>query len=145
LEGTDIRTVVLDGSLLQGNSLIFGVPGAFTPVCTFQHVPDFVAAEPALRKSGYTNLICVAPNDPFTLKAWSSAVDPEHKLLFLSDGNRVLASALGVRASYPEYFLGHSVSRYLLTVKGIVVSHIAIEPTLDILTCTRPGDAPSIF
>ncbi len=137
-----IEIVPLQKLLQDGRSLIFGVPGAFTPVCTEHHVPDYVKNEAMLRRSGYDQLICVAPNDPFTLSAWSRLVDPENTLLFLSDGNGDLARSLGVATSYTDHFLAHSTRRYLLTTQHRMITHFAVEPTLTLLTCTRSGDLP---
>src|SRR4051794_70069 len=68
-------------------SIVIGVPGAFTPVCTNEHVPDFVRHADEFRSSGYQQLLCIAPNDPFVISAWSLVIDPERKLRFLADGN----------------------------------------------------------
>jgi peroxiredoxin len=137
-----IDPVRLDALIGRRRALLFGVPGAFTPVCTHEHVPDYVANAAALRQSGYELLVCVAPNDPFTLHAWSRRVDPAGSLLFLSDGNQALARALGVEARHPEYFLGHGNHRYLLTAEAGRITHLAVESSLTIITCTRAADLP---
>ncbi|TFI59133.1 redoxin domain-containing protein [Sphingomonas parva] len=137
-----IEPLRLDALVARRRALVFGVPGAFTPVCTHEHVPDFVANAAALRRSGYELLVCVAPNDPFTLHAWSRQVDPEGELVFLSDGNGELARALGLAARHPDYYLGHSNDRYLMTVADGRIAHLAVEPSLTVITCTRPRDLP---
>ncbi len=135
-----VRSVELRGFIGEEKALIFGVPGAFTPVCSQQHVPDFVQNARRLRRAGFTRLICVAPNDPFTLRAWERTVDPEGELTFLSDGNHELARALAVVAKHPAYFLGHGTFRYLLTAHGGRITHFAVEPAVELLTCTRSCD-----
>ncbi len=137
-----IEPIRLDELLSRGRGLVVGVPGAFTPVCTTQHVPDFVRNAATLRASGYDHLICVAPNDPFTLEAWRTIVDPKGQLMFLSDGNWELSRALAVEASHSDLFLSRSTHRYLLTTRDQIVSHLAIEPVVTLLTCTRSTDLP---
>jgi peroxiredoxin len=46
-----------------GKTVVLGIPGAFTPVCIQQHVPDFVANADKITASGYKQLLCIAPNN----------------------------------------------------------------------------------
>jgi len=137
-----VETVRLDHLFAEGRHLVFGVPGAFTPVCTDEHVPDFVRNAAALRKSGFDRLVCIAPNDPFTLDAWRRRVDPDGTLLFLSDGLGMFARALGVETQFQDHFLGRSNNRYLLTTGAGTITHLAVEQTPTLLSCTRARDVP---
>lgn len=48
----------------------FGVPGAFTGVCSTRHVPSFMRVMPQFKAKGVDAVVCVAVNDPFVLDAW---------------------------------------------------------------------------
>jgi peroxiredoxin len=141
---TEVDVVQLGDLIGNSGALVLGVPGAFTPACTNEHVPRFVESAMKLKRSGYKLLICVVPNDPFTARAWQTSVDPEETMLFLSDGNRDLANAIGVQTAHPQYFLGHSVHRYMFTCDHGRISHFAVERNPALLTCTRPGDLPGM-
>ena len=134
-----VEAVRLDQLLQGGKAILIGVPGAFTPPCTQQHVPDLVRNAPKLRAGGFRQLICVAPNDPFTLHAWSAQIDPGGEILFLSDGNRELARALMVEADHSDWFLGRSTQRYLLTVDDLKLTHFVVEPAASLVRDTRPS------
>src|SRR5262245_25817121 len=71
----------------KGKTLAIGVPGAFTPVCTNQHVPALVKNAERLRRSGYEHLVCIVASDPFVTDAWARMVDPKRWIRFVSDGN----------------------------------------------------------
>jgi len=137
-----VQQVSLDKLLFGRRVLVLGVPGAFTPTCTSHHVPDFVSNSSKLLASGFSCLICIAANDPWTVAEWAKRLDPERRLLFLSDGNLDLARALGLDAEFKDQFLGRRSRRYLLTVKDAVLESVSAEATFKALTCTRVCDLP---
>jgi len=50
--------------------VVFGLPGAFTPTCSAQHVPGYVEHEQAIKAKGVDEIWCVAVNDAFVMGAW---------------------------------------------------------------------------
>ena len=128
-------------ALLVGKrAVVVGVPGAFTPVCTREHVPGLVAQADRLRASGVDYVICVTPDNPWVTKAWSHEVDPAAKLMFLSDDNLALARALGVNVVDQRLCLGETSSLYMLLVDRGLVRRLSVEPRVSDLTCTRAQD-----
>src|SRR5215510_11362114 len=49
---------------------IFGLPGAFTPTCSAQHVPGYVQKAEEFRAAGVDEVWCIAVNDAFVMGAW---------------------------------------------------------------------------
>jgi peroxiredoxin len=75
---------------------LFAVPGAFTPTCSEQHLPGFVAQADALKAKGVTTIACTAVNDVFVLAAWAKARSADGTITMLADGNADFARALGL-------------------------------------------------
>lgn len=121
--------------------LVIGVPGAFTPVCSSAHVPDIVANADKLLATGIERIVCVSGDNPWVLDAWAPQVDPQRKLMFLSDGNLALARSLGANVVDHEHFLGECSARYMLIARHGVVERFFIENAIVDLTCTRAEDA----
>lgn len=121
-------------------SVVIGIPGAFTPVCSQQHVPDFVANADRLSASGFAQLICIAPNDPFVLEAWRCQMDPHHKIRFLSDGNLDFSRALGLSEAHNDLFLGNRSKRYMLIVHDRTIQRVRVETSILTYACTRADD-----
>ena len=135
-----IEGVPLDGELAGRRVAIVGVVGAFTPVCTEDHVPEFVSGAAAIRALGYDRIICVVPNDPWTVKAWAEQVDPERRVTFLSDGNLELARRLGVAMQAQDYYLGERSRRYLLIAVDGSVERLTVESNPLTVTCTGAAE-----
>jgi peroxiredoxin len=47
--------------------------GAFTPVCSANHVPEYIAKLPELRAKGVDQVAVLAYNDAFVMSAWGKA------------------------------------------------------------------------
>lgn len=135
-----VEHVWLQQLLAGKRAVIVGVPGAFTPVCTCEHIPDLLANVGRLRAAGLDYIICVAPNDPWVMEAWAERVDPDGRLTFLSDGNLALARALGVNILNQDNLLGETSARYMLIAAGGIVHRLNVESHINDLTCTRAQD-----
>jgi len=141
LKGNEIRTVSTHRLFAQGRTIVMGVPGAFTPVCTRQHVPDFVSNADKLAAAGYNRLICLAPNDPYVLTAWADQLDPENKIDFYSDGNLAFATALRLQEKNSDLFLGWRSKRYMMSIVNGVIQKLRVETSIVNYSCTRAIDA----
>jgi peroxiredoxin len=121
-------------------AVMIGVPGAFTPVCTDKHLPDFVAGADQLRAAGFDMIVCLAANDPWTVGSWARQVDPQGKIRFLSDGNLEFSRKMGLTDVRQDLYLGERTSRFLMILKNAVVERLAVEPFVEHLTRTRCAD-----
>jgi peroxiredoxin len=67
--------------------VIFGVPGAFTPVYSREHVLGFVESTKSLKAKGVDGIICISVNDQFVMKEWENSYTDNKNIKFLSDGS----------------------------------------------------------
>lgn len=56
-----------------GNS--FYLQGAFTGVCTAQHVPSYKKNIDKFKAKGVDSVICVSVNDPYTMNGWADKLE----------------------------------------------------------------------
>ena len=50
---------------------VYHVQGAYTGVCSQQHVPSYKNIIDKFKAKGIDSVICVAVNDPYTMNAWA--------------------------------------------------------------------------
>ncbi len=141
LKDGEIQAVDARMAFSHGKVVAIGVPGAYTPVCTEQHIPDFVRNATKLKQSGYGKLICIAPNDPFVLERWARELDPYGRILFLADGNLDFARALGLTAELPSLYLGERCERFMMITVNGIIQKLRVEPNVLTYSCTRSEDA----
>lgn len=122
------RTVDLRPLVANGRSVLVGVVGAFAPERLHLHLTEVQNRAPDLHRLGFARIICVAPNDPWTVRAWASTIDPEHRLHFLSDGNLDLARWLGVSFfTSRRRHLGPRSRSYLALLRAGVIERLTLD------------------
>lgn len=107
-------------------TVIFGVPGAFTPTCTNDHLPTFAVAADALAEAGIEQTICMSTNDIFVLEAWNTAHGAEH-ITMLADGSGELTRALDLGLDLSGLGLGFRCTRFAMLVEGGAVKALQLE------------------
>ncbi len=113
--------------------VLFGVPGAFTPTCSNNHLPGFVENRDAIGAKGIDDVAVISVNDHFVMKAWAGFTGAEDKITFLSDGNGDVTRALGLDIDLSKGGLGARSKRYSMIVDNGVVTAVNVEE--------NPGEA----
>jgi peroxiredoxin len=106
---------------------LFAVPGAFTPTCSKQHLPGYVAKYDELKSKGFDLIACTAVNDVFVLSAWSKDGGADGKVLMLADGSADFAKKLGLEIDLTARGLGVRSKRYSAIVEDGVVKSLNVE------------------
>ena len=114
--------------LTQGKRVvIFGLPGAFTPTCSAQHVPSYVAAADQFKAKKVDEIVCLSVNDAFVMGAWAKDQGTAGKVRMLGDGSAFFTQALGLELDLIERGLGVRCQRFSMLVEDGVVKALHIE------------------
>ncbi len=114
-------------TLFDGNkTVLFAVPGAFTPTCSERHLPGFVEHHDEFKRRGI-NVACMAMNDPFVMDAWGESQHVPEGLRMLSDGNGDFTRALGLQMDASAFGMGTRSKRFALYVEDGVVKQAFVE------------------
>ena len=108
-------------------AIMFGVPGAFTKVCSAKHLPGYVKNYELAKQKGISKIICLSVNDPNVMKAWGEIHKVEDKILMLSDPYCKFTQSIGADIDRTERGLGMRSSRYTMLVENGVVKKIKEE------------------
>lgn len=105
--------------------VLFGVPGAFTPTCSMNHMPGFIELFDAIKAKAIDTIACTSVNDHHVMKAWSKHAGADGKILMLADGHGHFAKAIGLDADMAG--MGLRSKRYSMVVENGVVKQLNVE------------------
>jgi glutaredoxin/glutathione-dependent peroxiredoxin len=113
--------------------VLVGFPGAFTPTCTGNHLPEFNFLHNQFKAKG-VHVVGVAVNDPFVLKKFGEAL--KGSIPFISDGNGTLIKALEGGVDLSANNLGYRARRFTLLIENGTVAQVNDEkgPALTIVS-----------
>ena len=119
----------VDTNILFENqkAIMFGVPGAFTKVCSARHLPSFIKNFEEVKKKGITKIICLSVNDPNVMKAWGETHNTKGKILMLGDPFCKFTKSIGAEIDRNDKGLGMRSSRYTMLVEKGIVTKIKEE------------------
>ncbi len=120
--------VPLAGKLAGRSVVIFGLPGAYTGVCSTAHVPSFVRTAEKFKAKGVEEIICLSVNDSFVMHAWGEATGASKAgITMASDCDASVTIALGL--DFPAGFVRGAPrsKRYAMHVVDGVVKVLNLE------------------
>jgi len=114
--------------LFNGKKVVlFAVPGAFTPLCSGQHLPGFINNADAILAKGVDTIVCLSVNDAFVMGAWGEAQGAGDKVRMVADGNGEFTAAMGLEMDGSGFGLGTRSQRYAMIVDNGVISQLNVE------------------
>ncbi|HEV6969093.1 peroxiredoxin [Roseateles sp.] len=116
------------GQATAGKTIaIFALPGAFTPTCSAQHVPGYVAKADELKAAGVDEIWCVSVNDAFVMGAWGRDQKTAGKVRMMADGSAAFTNAVGLALDLTARGMGVRSQRYSMLVKDGIVKTLNVE------------------
>lgn len=116
------EAVSLAAKLKGRKVVIFGLPGAYTGTCTTSHVPSFMRTKPKFDAKGVDEIICIAVNDPFVMKAWGESTGATAAgLTFLGDPASDFTRKVGMELNVPHLGFIDRLKRFSLYAEDGVV------------------------
>ena len=128
LENDGVIKKIESNSLFKDQKvIIFGVPGAFTKVCSARHLPGFVNAYEKYKSKGIDHIICISVNDPLVMDAWGKSHNVENKILMIGDPFLDFTKSIGAEVDKSGRGLGIRSNRYTMFIDNLRVIKLQEE------------------
>ena len=107
--------------------VIFGLPGAYTSVCSAKHLPGYVKMYDEYKGKGVDYIICISVNDPFVMDAWGKDHNVGEKILMIGDPFLNFIKAIGSDVDKSARGLGVRSNRFTMFVDNLKIVKIQEE------------------
>ena len=117
----------IENFLKNKKTVIFGLPGAYTSVCSAKHLPGYVKNSEKYKEKGVDQIICMSVNDPFVMNAWGKENNVGDKIIMVGDPFLNFTKAIGAEVDKSGRGLGIRSNRYTMLVDNLKVIKIQEE------------------
>ncbi|XP_022643002.1 peroxiredoxin-2F, mitochondrial isoform X3 [Vigna radiata var. radiata] len=149
--GTKLLLLMSLPTLLQDKKVvIFGIPvgyilefsmlhfqvleGAFTGVCSEEHVPTYMDNADKFKAKGIDFVICVAINDPYTMNEWAEKLQGNDTIEFYGDFDGSFHRSLKLATDLSNVLLGTRSERWSAYVVDGVIKALNVEEDPSVVT-----------
>ena len=124
---SDPKEVSIKQIIGDEKTILFGLPGAFTPTCSVKHLPGFVVATDKLKEKDIKKVVCISVNDPFVMNAWGKTHNVQDKILMVGDSKGEFTKNIGAELNLNNRGLGVRSTRYTMLVEKGNILRISEE------------------
>ena len=117
----------IESFLKNKKTVIFGLPGAYTSVCSAKHLPGYVKNSEKYKEKGIDQIICMSVNDPFVMNAWGKENNVGDKIIMAGDPFLNFTKAIGAEVDKSGRGLGIRSNRYTMLVDNLKIIKIQEE------------------
>ena len=113
--------------------ILFGLPGAYTSICSAKHLPGYVNSYEKYKAKGIDHIICMSVNDPFVMDAWGKSHNVGDKIIMMGDPFLNFTKSIGADVDKSARGLGIRSDRYTILIDNLKV--IKLQEEKDAGTC----------
>jgi peroxiredoxin len=118
----DIITLLKDKK-----AVLFGLPGAYTSVCSAKHLPGYLNTYDKYKSKGIDYIICMSVNDPFVMDAWGKSHNVGDKILMIGDPLLNFTNSIGAEVDKSKRGLGIRSNRYVMLIDNLKIIKLQEE------------------
>lgn len=107
--------------------VIFGLPGAYTGVCSQQHVPSYKNNIDKFKAKGIDSVICVSVNDPYVMNGWAEKLQAKDAIEFYGDFDGSFHKSLELDKDLSVALLGRRSQRWSAYVEDGKIKVLNVE------------------
>ena len=107
--------------------VLFGLPGAYTSVCSAKHLPGYVENYEKYTDKGINYIVCISVNDPFVMDAWGKSQNVGDKIVMMADPFLNFTKSIGADIDKSLRGLGIRSNRYTMLIENLKVVKLQEE------------------
>ena len=111
----------------EKKSILLGMPGAFTSVCSSKHLPGYLNNIDRFKSKGIDLIACIAVNDPFVMNAWGKKQNVHENILMLGDPFLTFTKSIGAEVDKSGRGLGMRSNRYTMLIEDNKILQVQEE------------------
>mgnify|MGYP003388424183 CR=1 FL=1 len=119
--------------LKNKKAVLFGLPGAYTSVCSAKHLPGYLDSYDKYKAKGIDYIICISVNDPFVMEAWGKSHKVGDKIIMIGDPFLNFTKSIGADVDKSARGLGIRSNRYAMLINNLKV--VKLEEEKDTGSC----------
>ena len=123
--------------------VLFSLPGAFTPICSTNHLPDFEKKYNELCKLGIDDVYCLSVNDAFVMNKWGQHLGVKNVKL-LPDGSAEFTKKMGALVKKDNLGFGDRSWRYAMVINNGKIEKVFTEKGFSDNCSTDPFKASNV-
>jgi peroxiredoxin len=125
-DGNPVKKNIIE--LLKDKKVVlFGLPGAYTSVCSAKHLPGYVNSHDKYKAKGVDCIICVSVNDPFVMNAWGESHNVGDKIIMIGDPFLNFTKSIGADVDKSSRGLGLRSNRYTMLINNLKIVRLQEE------------------
>ena len=117
----------------EKKSILLGMPGAFTSVCSSKHLPGYLNNIDRFKSKGIDLIACIAVNDPFVMNAWGKKQNVHENILMLGDPFLTFTKSIGAEVDKSGRGLGMRSNRYTMLIEDNKILQVQEEKELSLI------------
>ena len=132
-ENENPKQIQIKELLNKKKVILFGLPGAYTSVCSSKHLPGYIKNYDQFKKKGIDKIICISVNDPFVMNAWGKINNVKDRVVMISDPFLNFTNSIGATIDKTSRGLGFRSNRYTMLIDNLII--IKLEEEKDTGIC----------
>lgn len=134
----DWKDVTSEDYFKGKRTVVFSLPGAFTPTCSSTHLPGYEAAYEEIKALGVDEIYCLSVNDAFVMRQWglhqgltedkTLGANGFEKVKLIPDGAALFTRGMGMSCTWTsERGFGERSWRYSVVIDDMKIEKLFIE------------------
>ena len=126
IKNEKIEEIITENIFVNCKTILFAVPGAFTPTCSAKHLTGYLEHYEKIIEKGVQKIICLSVNDPHVMKEWGKHNNVSNKIMMLSDSDCSFSKRIGLDHNYGA-ILGHRSLRFAMVIENNVLVKLFVD------------------